>query len=335
MKLYKLTIEPRSPFITPLHSDTLFGHLAWAIIYRDGQAKLKAMLAEFNSEMPPFIISQAFPEGLLPLPVLPPLTQRDLQVLAGDLYHDTSTSTMVKLTARLKEIKSVSHITIETFRNLAQNLSPVTLAKALLETPQPPNGTADKKEVIMHTAVDRITGSAREDALFDHEQTFFPPQTRLTIWLKLRNDSWKDDLLGWFKVVEADGFGKRKSTGLGQFSIVGDMLPADGELPQVANPNAFMCLSSYVPRGSDPHPVSYRYLIKRGKLGGYLALGDRVWKKPLLMFAPGSVFCLNGELRHFYGGLVPRVHHYYSEIVHYAFALPLGISLHYKAEDLR
>ena len=37
MANYKLYLKPLSPFQTPLHSDTIFGHICWAIRYLYGE----------------------------------------------------------------------------------------------------------------------------------------------------------------------------------------------------------------------------------------------------------------------------------------------------------
>ncbi|MDI6814651.1 MAG: hypothetical protein QMC90_00995, partial [Dehalococcoidales bacterium] len=316
-------IQPESPFITPLQSDTLFGHLAWAIVYEQGEKGLKEVLAEFNSGSPPFLLSAAFPEGMLPTPVLPPLTREEIDTLAGD----TSTSNKRKLIEEVKQTKGIKFIDIATFQSLAYDLSPISLTKQLLKILKDSKPVISQEEVIMHTAIDRISGTAREGSLFNHQQTFYRPAARLTIWLKLSDDSWKDKIHRWFRIIEGGGFGKRKSTGLGQFHASDDIIEADSELPQVANPNAFVLLSSYVPKVNDPLQGYYHYIVKRGKLGGPWALGGRVWKKPLIMFAPGSIFHTDKELAEYYGGLVPEIHYENPRIVQYAYAFPLGIRL--------
>ncbi|MGQ9546578.1 MAG: type III-A CRISPR-associated RAMP protein Csm4 [Dehalococcoidia bacterium] len=323
MKLHKLTIEPKSPFITPLQSDTLFGHVAWAILYQDGEQRLAQVLREFGQDEPPFLLSEAFPEGMLPVPILPPLTYQETQTLAQKLYGSISVTTMVSLSEELKKVSKRKYMDVGTLRSIAGNLSPLTLARALLQSKATPNRCSEDK-VTMHVTINRLTGTAGEGALFDHRQTFYAPGSRLTIWIKLRHVSWKDDLCRWFKLVAADGFGKRKSTGLGSFDL---SEIAEGELPSAPDPNAFMTLSSYVPAPRESCSGYYRYIIKRGKLGGALALGEKVWKTPLLMFSPGSIFYTNGSLRHCYGSLVPKVHSSHADVVQYALALPLPVRI--------
>lgn len=323
MKTYKLTLEPKSPFITPLQSDTIFGHLAWAIVYEQGEMRLKEILDEFRSGSPPFLLSSAFPEGTLPTPVLPPLTRGEIGILVRRRLGNIELSTLRQLSEDIKKIQNIPYIDMLTFRDLAQGLSPLTLTERLLESLEQPKPRLVER-VVMRTAVDRITGTAKEGRLFDHSECFYA--TRVTIWLKLKNDLWKEDIHRWFKIVEASGFGKRKSTGMGQFQLTGGIEEAESELPQATEPNAFMTLSSYVPRADDPVEGYYRHIVKRGKLGGPKALGGNVWKRPLLMFTLGSIF-YDQKIADFYGGLVPDVYPDDPRIVQYAYALPLGVKI--------
>ena len=52
--LLKLTLQPQSPFITPLASDTLFGQLCWAIRHRFGEKRLIQLLEGYTHEQPLF-----------------------------------------------------------------------------------------------------------------------------------------------------------------------------------------------------------------------------------------------------------------------------------------
>lgn len=322
MSTYRIDIQPESPFLTPPQSDTVFGHLAWAIVYDEGESRLKEVLAEFSSENPPFLLSSAFPQGMLPLPVLPSLNHNDIYELAGQLYPgEGEVSAQRKTIERLKPLKKIHYIDIDGFSEIARNLTSFSLTRKLLDMAQTHKDTT-KEETVMRTAVNRLTGSAQEGALFPYDEVAY--RTNLSIWLNLKDVSWKPELERWFKIVEGTGFGKRKSIGLGQFKIVG---MTESSLPKIASPNAFVTLSSYVPRQGDPARGYYKHIMKRGKLGGPWALSGKVWKKPLLMLTPGSVFYSDGELQPYYGGLVSEIHQDRPEVVQYAFAFPLGIRL--------
>ena len=67
---YRVRLTLRGPLATPLHSGTLFGHLCWAWHYRDGETGLGRWLEGLADD--PLLISDAFPAGYLPRPLLAP-----------------------------------------------------------------------------------------------------------------------------------------------------------------------------------------------------------------------------------------------------------------------
>ncbi|MBK6715480.1 MAG: hypothetical protein IPG57_10385 [Burkholderiales bacterium] len=71
MRTFKLTLRPESAFGTPLAGDTLFGHLCWALRWRQGEASLTALLEGYTRGQPFAVLSDALPAGLLPRPNLP------------------------------------------------------------------------------------------------------------------------------------------------------------------------------------------------------------------------------------------------------------------------
>ena len=71
MKLYRFTLTPQSAMGTPLVGDTLFGQLCWAVRNRFGEARLIELLEGYTTQYPFMVVSDAFPEGFLPLPTLP------------------------------------------------------------------------------------------------------------------------------------------------------------------------------------------------------------------------------------------------------------------------
>jgi CRISPR-associated protein Csm4 len=329
-KTYALPIQPRARFVSLPQSDTLFGHLCWAIRYVEGEDALQRFLAEF-ADSPPLLLSAVFPQGMLPVPVLPPLTRQQTKTLADEQFNGD----IVQATSELKARRDIKFLPLTQFSALAENLTNEALARAVLKVDAEP---AWQETVIMRTAVDRITWSGREGALFDDHYHFFSPETRLTVWLRLRDD-WDTDtnkawlMQRWQDVARA-GLGGRLSTGAGQFDIGAELEPADEQLPRVENANAFVTLSSFVPRTGDPTQGWWDYLVKRGKLGAHFSTNaapgrddPHVWKKPLVMFQPGSIFVTESAPRAWYGGLVPNIHPLdaYKSVVQYAYAFAVGV----------
>ena len=84
MKIYKLTVRPLTSFRTPLQSDTIFGHLLWALRYTEGEDALVAFLNRYRDGEPPLLVSAGFPAGTLPVPVLQPGQKKDEEAEEGD-----------------------------------------------------------------------------------------------------------------------------------------------------------------------------------------------------------------------------------------------------------
>ena len=326
MRVYKLTIAPRSSFRTPLQSDTIFGHLLWAIRYLEGEDALSAFLGLYRSDgPPPLLVSAGFPAGMLPIPVMPSI---------ADEGTDSSIADRVVGAMLAERYLAEDYLPLEQWREIASNLSPTTLAEARARAWEQLAALKQmfQTRTIMRTAVDRITGAAREGRLFPVEETLYAPQARLEIWHKLSEEGLAYGLLArldaYWRWIERTGFGKRKSSGHGGLEIIEPLRPADNELPHVENPNAFVSLSAWVPTEGDPTDVTYRTRIKRGKLAELYALRNP-WKKPLIMLAPGAVARLPaGEaVREWYGGLVERIHWTMEGIVQYGYAFPLPVRM--------
>ncbi len=80
--------------------------------------------------------------------------------------------------------------------------------------------------------------------------------------------------------------------------------------------NAVVMLSNYIPAAKDPQQGRYKAFIKYGKLGGEFTFLDNPFKKPVMMFKPGSVFW-DDNPRAVYGRTVPDVNIQKKEVVHF------------------
>jgi len=323
---YTVHITLKSPIVTEFQSDTLFGHICWAIRYlrwKKGD-RLAEVLASYKpGSEPPILISNGFPKGWLPKPVIPPVTQ---EVLDRIVKSDNR----IGKSFIIKSIKKMPLILKEDFKKLQETgITPTSLFEILFERYKGgvPEETCERVSV-QHNTVNRATGRV-ESGLYAQEETFVSPDKgEFEVYLKTDYFS-EEDLQRIFDFIAKAGFGKDKSTGKGHFDFT---IEQGIDLPQCAAPNAFMTLSSYIPKSGDPTDGYYTLLHKYGKLGGSFAAGDpevygNPFKKPLLMFAAGSTFrdpdVKTGKV---YGSLLDEVHAN-SAIRHYALAFPLGIRL--------
>jgi CRISPR-associated protein Csm4 len=327
MTIYRLTIRPLTSFRTPLQSDTIFGHLMWALRYLEGEDALLAFLDRYRTGEPPLLVSAGFPGDTLPVPVLPSTDENEEDEGDSGLADQT-----VKAMLR-KALEDDRYLPLPQWHELAPALSAERLddlreeARSQLRRLR----VTATRQAITRTAVDRMTGSAREGRLFVSEETFYVPQRTFDIWHKVlvKDDDMVKRLNQWWDWVRRNGFGRGKSSGHGAFRIVGDGLTeAGGDLSQVEEPNGFVSLSAWIPRQSDPTDVTYHTRVKRGKLGEAMAIPSP-WKKPLLMLEPGAVARLGGgeSVREWYGRLVEDVHWTYDEIVQYGYAFPMPVRI--------
>jgi len=119
MTTYKVTLELRSSLGTPLAADTLWGHIAWGIRYREGESALLAWLDRYDQPEPPLVISNPLPAGFFPRPQIPP-------PFVSNQDHTREKATEFK---RLAKLPWIDH---KAWATVADRLSPEGLQTALL-----------------------------------------------------------------------------------------------------------------------------------------------------------------------------------------------------------
>lgn len=316
MATYRLIIKPISPFQTPLHSDTLFGHICWALRYLKGENELVNFLKAFDDNKAPLIISSGFPKDYLPIPILRPLSIEEEETLQKQY------KSKLDFVRDMKFLKKVSYVRMSAISILKDSLSYYNLyfkhllGEILLENPE-----LSKTDEVWHNAKNRLTDKVIEGKLFAKQDIFFKEDAELNVYI---DDSYfgRKDLCEIFDFISRSGYGGDKSVGKGAFKY--DLL--DGlDLPESDTPNAFVTLSHYHPKEGDFKEGYYDVITKFGKLGGHWASGidGGPFKMPLVMMNPGSVFIPENH-RNFYGSLVAKVHKH-PDIVQYGIAMPLKV----------
>jgi CRISPR-associated protein Csm4 len=332
---YTLTLTFQSSLGTPLQADTLFGHICWAIRFLGWKEKdkLRDFLESYkDGEPPPLLVSNGFPAGYVPKPIIPPVKQNVIDEFFG-------IDDRIKNSYKIKTIKEADVIPFDKFRELQRSaINPRILFQTMKDCY---NDIYRLKEVsqsavIQHNTIDRVTGRVRDGGLFSQEETFFAEGAQnYTVYIKT-NYFTKDELARIFNFVGEGGYGRDKSTGKGYFTFE---IHEGIELPEAENPNAFMTLSSFIPTEKDPTKGYYNIVHKFGKLGGFYAKGvEEVYKNPfkvpLIMFSSGSVFFDSDyEPGKFYGSLLKKVHQN-EAIRHYAYAFPIGVKVEDNHEDI-
>ena len=296
MKTYRLKLKPLAPWVTPWHADTLFAALAWHVAQRTNTDSLRRMLDAFIEGEPPFVLSDALPEGWFPCPL-----SVSLQKLEGS-----------NLKARVP-----SWVDENQFRSLIAQPAPLAPQE---RWPSPLASSSS-----LHASIDRALGTTGgEGNLFEIEtwnlqSTTRGPTEHLAVYLRTR--SWLGCVVDLFRSLAAEGFGKRRTVGRGAFELAGEPEPAEW-LDRLDGANAFVSLSHFVPAPGDPTDGRWSLLVKYPKFSPRVPAGSP-FKGRLLMLRPGSVFRVAGDPLSFYGRVLRHLSPEFPEAVHYGLAFPV------------
>jgi CRISPR-associated protein Csm4 len=344
-------ITPKSAFASKLQSDTIFGHICWAIKYIYGENVLLRFLDGYSTTNPPLILSDGIPDGYLPMPVLRPLGIQEREALFNEFFEDNK-SDRVLFASALKRLKKQPYISMEALDILKDRLSYYNLYRLVFQQRLCPqnfilmsevcqetgfwgcpviNYTLDPSECPYRVSItqpgevyrnrkNRLSDTVEEGGLFLSELVFY--QKRIIIYIK-EQYLGISKIKSIFEFISISGFGADKSIGRGRFIFE---LKEGYTLPVSSTSNGFLLLSSYFPYPSqDPLEGYYEVITKFGKLGGDWASGNP-YKQPLLMIKSGGVF-FDTPVKEYYGGLIPNVHRNNPRIVQYGYGFPLGVKI--------
>jgi len=271
VKLYRLHLRPRSPWRTPWQADTLAGALCATAARVHGAGFLRQRLIDpMLAGRPPFVLSDAFPGDLLPVPIVvrlakpPPHTDR-------------------------KAVKRGRWLPREDFLALrAAENGDVPWDRLL------PDSRVFRDETTTHNTLARDSdASFEEGGLFSRPDTLLLPAQNgdalLTLYFRAADDSAADLLLELLHELSLTGFGADIATGRGQFDIPADPRPADDLDAPPTRANGLICLSTFQPAPADPADGFWEAFPKFGKVAADLGLSD-VRKYTLIMFRPGACF---------------------------------------------
>ncbi len=314
MTSYKLTWRPHSAYSTQLQSDTIFGHLCWAVSYLfdDNNAKLLSLLSELERQ-PVLRLSSAFVQGKLPKPACS-LKHEALSRLSDQLrqefdWLDDFTVYSLQKKARQEPYVTVQSLVEKAFvYDLEDQHYAWLLEHARQELARREHHTDVKdkprieRSLEFHNRIDRLSGTTG-----NFGELFASPvvYSELCFESYLETDFFsEDELRQIFRHISQTGFGKDKSTGKGRFEI--ELEPHNwGDCPQF---NAYLNLSNMVPAANDPLLVAYDSGTKFAKLGGDYATTATPFKYPLYMFHPGAVFFVRDQSERPTGSMLKNVH---------------------------
>lgn len=291
MPTYRITLSLKSPLGTNLISGTLWGHLAWAVRYLEGDQAFRVWLEEQESR--PWLLSSQMPPGMLPRPLLKPSLLEE------------GAPTQLETMKLDKASRKMAFIPEAVFLQLRGKMSDGGLTQSLRENAQGPDSLRDftKEGLKVHNRIDRLTGTTPQGSGLFFEEAFFPRSNdRRQIFLFAHNDC-REHLETLFDFIGESGFGSNASTGNGHFTYA---IVEEKELFEAKGGRA-MSLSHGV-ISENMRTARYKQHVHFGKLGGdYAKGGYSPFKYPLLMARPGATFSPADSGP--FGTLLRGVHH--------------------------
>jgi CRISPR-associated protein Csm4 len=318
-------IEPRSAFLTPMQADTLWGTLAWACRWVYGEDALQDFLTLQPDGSPKLLLSDAFPEDLLPRP-LQAVTVTEIRKAIQDRGINEDGEKYLEALAAAKDWVKRTYLKREHVFDLLRGST--TQSALISQNPgkELPVESSVEQLPRRHNIIDRRRGgSLRENGLYTHQEMWL--KSRWIIYLRTTFDAaWLQPL---FDYTSESGFGKRASTGMGRFTIMDLREPESHErFPTVENANGFMTLSSayLTSPGEIAERAFYKLHVKRGKLGAAMPTSSPggFLKHPVAMCVAGSIFESKDPARLWFGKLIEDIHSEHREIRHYGFAFPVA-----------
>lgn len=266
---YRVTIEPQTPFGSLLLGETLFGQLCWAVRFQQGNDRLEELLEGYVEGRPFAVVSDAFPQGFLPLPALPVSFWQEAP--EGDR----------------KALKAKRWVSEETLLKTP----PVqwrNWARSDNEIQGQGRGSYAADGVQAHNTISRQTSTTgkNEFAPFKSSQTWFATGCLFDIYVVTDDNQFSEEEL-WeaLEFVGQTGFGRDASVGLGKYA-----LKAIARVEDPRPGKVFLALASSFPGEDRPIRMWYRVKTHFGRHGAMAAVGPNPFKKPLLLAERGAVY---------------------------------------------
>lgn len=295
MQSYCVTLKPLSAFATPLKGDTLFGQLCWAIRNRLGETYLSQCLEGYTQNQPFAVVSDAFPQGYLPLPKLPSCFCQLPEGEDRKAVKKLAWLPTAELHRPLNEWLQYASAGLRDVGVAPTGVASADIAASVGATPTSRQNTSKLSETHphAHNTINRQTNTTGEGgfAPYSVEQDWFIPGLLWTVYLLLDTDQLSvKDCQQCLKDIGDFGFGKDAGIGLGKFEVVDFQ-----EQPLLAQPNANACLTlaPCAPQGLgfDSQHSYYQLFTRFGRHGDIAVHQEgKPFKNPVLLAQTAAVF---------------------------------------------
>lgn len=271
MKIYEIKIKPTSFFITPLQGDTLFGNLCWQL--HNKGFDLDKLLEDYATN--PFMVvsSGFFYEGgkyILPRPLCPDQY----------LFKDAD--------AKKNKDKKYFALSVEEkidINNLPLDKEHNNFAINYLQG---------------HNSISRIGGG--NFAPYYTQSISYDTAGVVVIFVgidetRIEPEYIKQTFIDLGKI----GYGKKASSGYGQFTLVSCQESLLWNNKDFSDCNALYILAPFIPSAREQEKIKekdfcyFQPITKYGKHGNIHALGAKPFKKPVIMADTASVVPLGEQ----------------------------------------
>lgn len=287
MKTYILPLKQKSGLLSELQSDTIYGHFCWRLKERFGDEKLTEFISLYKSSKPVFILS----DGLLS--VNGEIRFPRPYIFSKPELKETKAEKVFEFVKR-KSNKERNYVTI-TELNAFLNTGKITIEEKN-EQVNAKDKQKKKKPVISESLrvsvqIDRNTFGSSEGRLFSYNPKYIREDVSYVIIIKVIDETaYKSfECESILKDVFRVGFGKKKSSGYGQFEV--GNLTEINTFEEPKESNAFIVLGNYLPSEADKiSPIGYDINTKYGKLGEEYSQSENPFKNPIVFLTAGSCF---------------------------------------------
>jgi CRISPR-associated protein Csm4 len=299
LKLFEITIKPKSAFGTVMKGDTLFGQFCWQAAH-DGDlidGGLEKNLAAYD-ENPFIVFSSAFPKNVVGRNTVYYLPKPEHPVFLGSTVGQDIRS---KIETR-KEQKKKNWLKLDSSRfqvsPSAKCLSDEEVIREINENRDPDDlkdavesGVATLRFEVSqaHNSINRLTQTTGKDefAPYSSENFFFYPGMELAVFIVLDDRiTTIDRVLNGLNRIGQTGFGRDASTGLGRF----EACEPDEIVIDEKDADACYTLAPCVPGKGRFDQLFFKPFIRYGKHGDLLARSENPFKRPVIMADEGAVF---------------------------------------------
>jgi CRISPR-associated protein Csm4 len=287
MKTYILPLKQKSGLLSDLQSDTIYGHFCWRLKEKLGDDKLTEFISTYDSGNPIFTISDGLinvnGEIRFPRPFIfikPEVKANKTQKVLEFVQRKVNKERNFLNTAELNGFLNSGHVEIE--EKAIDKSKGRGITKSLPVTTE---------ALRVSVQIDRNSFGSSESRLFSYSPSYARDDVSYVIFIRVFDESNYDNFAceEILKETFSVGYGKKKSSGYGQFEV--DSVEEFGDFEEPQNTNAFMVLGNYLPSKADEiEPIAYEINIKYGKLGEGLSHLENPFKNPIIFLTAGSVF---------------------------------------------